>query len=58
MGSEMCIRDRENTETALLGFHASAVESALSKWVQRIEEGEHRVPEFNGDSMKTSYSYG
>lgn len=50
--------EMENTETALLGFHPSAVESALSKWVQRIEEGEHRVPEFNGDSIKNSSSYG
>lgn len=48
----------ENTETALLGFDSIAVEAVLSKWVQRVEEGEHSVPEFNGVSMQTSSSYG
>jgi hypothetical protein len=47
----------ENTETALLGFDSSVVETALNKWLQRVEKGEHSVPEFNGDSMRNIISH-
>lgn len=42
----------QNTETALLGFDAATVQSTLNKWMQLIEEGKHRAPEFNGISER------
>lgn len=38
----------ENTETALLGFNGAIVQSHIDKWSQQINEGLHRVPDFNG----------
>jgi hypothetical protein len=45
----------ENTGAALLGFEARLVQPTLDKWTRRIEEGEHRVPEFNGISQNTDF---
>lgn len=47
----------QNTETALLGFEATSVQATLAKWSRRIEEGEHRVPEFNGISRRTGFEH-
>lgn len=47
----------QNTQTALLGFDATSVQAALDKWTLRIEQGEHRVPEFNGSSPRKGFEH-
>jgi hypothetical protein len=41
-------REHDNTAVALAGFDGEAVTQARVKWRARIEQGEHRVVEFQG----------